>query len=743
LRFCSYDPAKIHFFLGSPPVTITLQDSLFYDFIMSMKRPYKPGSEKRQFKEKKTAPMNPGADRDLKKIFKRIGVPESTPFVPDQFQTDAVEAIRSSDCLVTAPTGAGKTWIAETAARTFIDKGKKVWYATPLKALTNSIYAQFVKTFGRDAVGILTGDIKENPEAPIIIGTTEILRNQLYDAMHTGEDLSADFIILDEAHFLGDPERGVVWEEIMIYLPVRIPLLMLSATIGNPGLISEWLTNIRKKPCIVVEATERPVPLFPLFFHPSGTLSPLLRQTEGKKQSILHREVTEYLKAKPRPEISLPGRLPDFSEIMKVLGYHDLLPAIFFLKSRADCDQAIKLCTGEILAKDREKKAKLTARIDELVKTNKHLAHHSQREFLEHTATASHHSGQLPGWKVVVETLMAEGLLDAMFATSTVAAGVNFPARSVVILNSDRFNGTEFLPLTASEFQQMTGRAGRRGMDKIGFAIAIPGKFMDLHHAAKMMKAPPLDVRSQIKINFSMVLNLLLSHSPEKIRMLLENSFASHMITKGKRGQYARKNFGLDLKILWHDFITHLEFLKKEGFVSPEDNLTDDGIWASQLRMDAPLMVAQSLRLGLLPERDPIMLAAVMASFVNEKEFDDESMERRMLPKRITQQFLTLRKGLKPFASNLLEHGFQAPFLYLQPAAVMFAWAGDEPWDKIVTRTSIPDGDLARLILRTGENLRQLAGVKETFPIIAKSAMEAMDLILREPVVNGQFEKKS
>lgn len=344
---------------------------------------------------------------------------------------------------------------------------------------------------------------------------------------------------------------------------------------------------------------------------------------------------------------------------------------------------------------------------------------------------------------MVIETLMAEGLLTAMFATSTVAAGVNFPARSVVILNSDRFNGTEFLPLTASEFQQMTGRAGRRGMDKIGFAVVIPGRFMDLNHSARMLTAPPLDVKSQIKINFSMTLNLLLSHTPEKIRLLLDNSFASHMITKGKRGNYARRAFGAELEHLWDHFMAHLDFLKQEKFVSEDDTLTPDGEWAAQLRMDAPLLVAESLRLGLLPERDPVMLAAVMASFVSEKEYEDESMERRMLPKRVTRQFLTLRKGLKPFASKLMDQGFEAPFLYLQPASVMLAWAGGEPWEAIVKRTSFAEGDLARLILRTAENLRQLAGVRQTFPIIAATALEGIELIRREPVVNGtgQVEK--
>ncbi|MCG8531065.1 MAG: DEAD/DEAH box helicase, partial [Desulfovibrionales bacterium] len=182
-------------------------------------------------------PMTPGADKALDPVLSEIGIPEPKPFLPDPFQLEAIEAIRDADCLVTAPTGAGKTWIAEKATHVTLAQGGKVWYGTPLKALTNSIHHRFSELFGADQVGILTGDIKENADANVIIGTTEILRNQLYDAMHTGKNLDCHLIILDEAHYLGDIDRGVVWEEIMIYLPSRIPLLLLSATIGNPDQI--------------------------------------------------------------------------------------------------------------------------------------------------------------------------------------------------------------------------------------------------------------------------------------------------------------------------------------------------------------------------------------------------------------------------------------------------------------------------------------------------------------------------
>ncbi len=677
--------------------------------------------------------MQPNADDSLKKIFNKIGVPEKRKFVPDRFQIEALDAIKKADCLVTAPTGAGKTFIAEKAAENIVKNNGKVWYATPLKALTNSIYASFAEIFGKNRVGILTGDIKENSDAEIIIGTTEILRNQLYDAMHTGQDLECNLVILDEAHYLGDFERGVVWEEILIYLPVRVPLLMLSATIGNSGHIAGWLESIRGKKCHVIEEKKRPVPLFPLFFHPSGTLYPLVKKSGAKY--ILHKKVGDFVKAKHPPKIALPGRLPKFSEILRVLSAFDLLPAIFFLKSRADCDQAVRLCNSGHILQDGKRKTKLTARIKEIVSKNPHLANHSQRKYLEQTATGSHHSGQLPAWKVVVETLMAEGLLDAMFATSTVAAGVNFPARSVVILNSDRFNGTEFMPLTASEFQQMTGRAGRRGMDNIGFAIVLPGKFMDIKYVAKMLHAPAQDIESQIRINFAMVLNLLLSHSPQQIRILLKKSFASFMVSMGKKGKYARRIYGNNMEYLWEDFIAHLDFLQNHGFVDENGKLTHDGEWASRLRIDSPLMVAHCLRNGLLPENDPVLLGAVMASFVNEKEFDNDRMMGQIVFKKLNRIFFKLRKGLYPFAKELIRNGFYAPQLYIQPAAIIFFWAEDTPWDIVARQSPFAEGDLARLILRTAENLRQLANLTETFPLIAENAQKSIDLLLREPVV--------
>lgn len=689
---------------------------------------------RRRFPRKQPPPVKikPGIDAGLKKVFAAIGIPTRHPFKPDPFQLRAIEAIEKGDCLVCAPTGAGKTWIAEQAiARTFAQGGRS-WYASPLKALSNSKYAEFSSRFGAQQVGILTGDRKENMDAPIVVGTTEILRNQLYDAMHRGETLASDLVILDEAHFLGDEDRGVVWEETMIYLPPRIPLLMLSATIGNAAEIAAWLSGLRFKACRVIDETKRPVPLYPLMLHPSGTLLPLLTSADASGRQKITPKVGRYLKSKTAPAMAPPHRLPPFGEILQVLKTYRLLPVIFFLKSRADCDRALTLCMENRIS-DPDRKKQLHRQVQSLVGQNTHIAAHRQRPFLERYAVGAHHSGQLPAWKLILESLMTDGLLDAVFATSTVAAGVNFPARTIVLLNSDRFNGTDFLPLSPTEFHQMTGRAGRRGMDRIGFALAVPGKFMDVRLIARLMTSPPSPVISRIKINFSMVLNLLLSHTVEQIEDLLHKSFAAFLMERHGRRRSEQFPVRNEQRRLQEDFWRHLKFLEKKGYVLSTGELTEDGRWASRLRIDQPLLLAEGFRLKALPDSDPALLAAIMAAFVNERESDDR-FDRRMVPKKLLGSFLKAKRGLRPFARQMAAGGFWVAPLFFRPAVTMYAWASGHPWQKVLALAEIEEGDLAMLILRTADNLRHITAIGEAFPEAARSAAEAVALILREPV---------
>jgi ATP-dependent RNA helicase HelY len=244
------------------------------------------------FSEFRQPVVSAGYQKQLEKLLSGIGTPEPTPLVPDQFQLDALKFINTQDVLVTAPTGSGKTWIAREEIRRLLAEGKRAWYTTPLKALTNSKYLEFSQEFGEENVGILTGDRKENANAPLIVGTTEIYRNQLFDALRTGEQVRTDFVILDEAHYLSDEERGHVWEEAIILSPPRIRLLLLSATVGNAEEFANWIEEVRGVSVKVINrAGSRPVPLRAAFLAPDLRLFPLF-DDEGN----FNREVEQFSK---------------------------------------------------------------------------------------------------------------------------------------------------------------------------------------------------------------------------------------------------------------------------------------------------------------------------------------------------------------------------------------------------------------------------------------------------------------
>ena len=662
--------------------------------------------------------MKPEIEPALKNIFAKIGKPASASFVPDAFQLAALEAIKRTNCLVMAPTGAGKTWIAEQAILSVFKSGGRCWYASPLKALTNAKWIEFGNHFDPANVGILTGDTKENADAPIIVGTTEILRNQLYDVMHSGENLNCDLVILDEAHYLGDHDRGVVWEEILIYLPVRINVLLLSATIGNGEEIAAWLSSLRGKECVVVKEEKRPVPLYPLVLHPSGKIMPYLEKKN------LFPGLARFLENRRGRG---GGGPPHFGQIINALEEFQLLPAIFFLKSRSECDAALKSCyKGANLTDDES----FYRDMEELLNRFPYLKSHKQIDCLENSRVAAHHGGQLPTWKFFVETMMKLGHLRAIFATSTVAAGVNYPARTIVLFNSDLFNGSNFSPLSSTEFHQMTGRAGRRGRDKIGFMLAVPGRFMDIPHLKKLFFKKPDDILSQIRSDFSMILNLLLSQTPEDIRAILEKSLASYQRIHGS----SKIRDAAEGANLWDDCRRHLDFLREEGFVDSNSRLTESGVWASKLRLDHPLLIAECLKKEAFPRKDEKLLAATVAPFVYDGD-QDIKLNNPQPASRLMEAYRRVNSAMNALAGRMHEAGFSTSPLYFWTSSVMYDWARGKDWDEIVKSAGIADGDLAMLVLRTADNLRQIASLRETHREIAQLALKAREAILREPVV--------
>lgn len=474
--------------------------------------------------------------RPLRELLEGIGTPEPAPFKPDHFQLEALAALETDDVLVTAPTGSGKTWIAREEIRRLIEQGKRAWYTSPLKALTNSKYHEFCDEFGSERVGILTGDRKEKSDAPLVVGTTEVYRNQLFDALRGGQQVNADLVVLDEAHYLSDEERGHVWEEAIILTPPRVRMLLLSATVGRAEEFADWIAEVRgTRVRVIPRPGARPVPLRAAFLFPDAGLTPLFDERGHFNNEIARFMQTAKSERQSHGRFQRGGQrrpgLPEMppSILLAALGSYDLLPSIVFLPTRRRCDEA---AAEAAFAPRRgsgnyERREARRAVLERIVEHYPEVRRHRHWDIVLRGGVASHHAGHMPAWKLAIEQLMSAGLLDAIFATATVAAGVDFPARTVVLENIDVRTGHGWRPLTASELQQMTGRAGRRGRDRVGFVVAAPGLHQNPQKLAALLNAPPDPLESRFRATYTTLLNLLDAYQTfAQVRDIAERSFA-------------------------------------------------------------------------------------------------------------------------------------------------------------------------------------------------------------------------
>ena len=665
--------------------------------------------------------LHPG----LQPLLREVGEVPSGPFVPARFQVEALVAVGRSDVFVAAPTGSGKTWIAERAMAQILAGRGTAWYTTPLKALSNQKFHRFQRLFGEEHVGLLTGERRIRPHAPLIVATTEILRNALYDGR-----LAPDLAVLDEAHYLGDPERGMAWEEIILLAPAATHLLLLSATLQNVDDLAQWLAGVRGRPPAVVREEERPVPLRVILLDARGHLLP------------------EHLAPRVHGGERRRGWLP---AAVRELDAAHLLPAILFFPSRRECDEAARELSPVRLPGEGERRAGFRVWEERFP----YLATHPFRPLLLRGGVAPHHAGHLTAWRLAVEDLLDQGLIRAVAATTTLASGLDVPARTVVLSTLTRQSPEGRVDLTATEFHQMIGRAGRRGRDRVG-VVALPASSRaEAALGVALAGAETEPVRSAFRPGYTQVLNLLARRTLARALEELERSLAAyeaeqfgteyarprrirHRLPPGAAAQALERTRDPLSRV----FLLRAVILQTLGYLDAEAGLTENGRWAARLRHPRTLVLAEIVRRDGVPG-NPARLAGMAAALGTERapRSGGEGVHLGGLASLVRRLIrLEEEAGLEPDA---FEQEFRQEWdrrrrrAIASPAerraAAVEAWAKGIEWETLVREFDVEEGDLQRIILQAAEVLVQLEGLPQ--PDIRARARQTRELLLRPPVL--------
>ncbi|MGP4057009.1 DEAD/DEAH box helicase [Mycobacterium sp. 4D054] len=615
------------------------------------------------------------------------------PFELDPFQRRACAALaQGHGVLVCAPTGAGKTVVGEFAVHLALAAGRKCFYTTPIKALSNQKHSDLVRRYGPERIGLLTGDQSINGDADVVVMTTEVLRNMLYADSPALQGLS--YVVMDEVHFLADRMRGAVWEEVILHLPEDVRLVSLSATVSNAEEFGGWITEVRGDTTVVVDE-HRPVPLWQhvmvgkrlmdLFdYRASSAAGRDLLVDPELLRHIAHRREAERLadwQPRGRGRGGRPPslyRTPSRVDVIGVLQHAELLPAITFIFSRAGCDAAVKQCLRSSLRlTTNEERARIAEIVDRRTADLNDsdlivLDFHEWREGLLR-GIAAHHAGMLPTFRHTVEELFTAGLVKAVFATETLALGINMPARTVVLEKLVKYNGEQHVPLTPGEYTQLTGRAGRRGIDVEGHAVVLWNPDVDPAEVAGLASTRTFPLRSSFAPTYNMTINLVHQMGPAQAHQLLERSFAQYQadrsvvglvrgVERGERmlGELAAEMGGPNAAIL--DYVRlRAQITERERAQSRASRLqrrqaTNDAL--ATLRRGDIIMIIQGRRGGLAvvlePARDdedprPLVLSEHRwAGRISSADYNGAAgpIGKMSLPKRVEHRNPRARRDL-------------------------------------------------------------------------------------------------
>ncbi|MBI4394690.1 MAG: DEAD/DEAH box helicase [Candidatus Omnitrophica bacterium] len=636
------------------------------------------------------------------------------PIQLDPFQQEAIEWIeKERSVLVSAPTGAGKTLIAERAIDKALSRQEEVIYTAPIKALSNQKYRDFRASYGEARVGILTGDVSINVDAPILIMTTEIYRNSLFENLDRVQKVG--WVVFDEIHYLDDPERGTVWEEAILFTPPQIRILALSATVPNVRQLADWIRLVHERPIAVVEETHRPVPLHFLFQCQGRIIDNINRlRQEGYFNRDDWRLSSRDRRRGVRPLRAKPNRL---DHLLRHLIEQKRLPAIYFIFGRR---------RAEILAQEASQFNFLTPteekEIRELYQTlleRYDLIRERSAEDLRNLVVrgiAYHHAGMLPTLKEIVEQLFTSRLIKVIFTTETFALGINMPARSVTFDELEKFYGTRFRNLTNRDFYQMAGRAGRRGMDAEGYVyVRIHPNDIPFTEVQRVLYGKPEAIRSQLNTTYATLLNLYRDLGRKLLDIYPRTFHHFQSSEKMRREGYQSMERKLAL-------------LEEMGYFD-KNRLTSKGEFAASL-FGYELLLAEMHGDGILDELGEIRLNLFLSALVFEPRKGDH-------PIRLNPKTDALLREAERYYRNIHKREFKyRVFPYLKPphfhmAAVVEAWTKGETFDKLFRLTQADEGELVRHFRMIIQLLKDLAHAPHTSERLRQTAEHARHLINR------------
>ena len=690
----------------------------------------------------------------------------SLAFGLDRFQEEAIDAVdQHVNVLVSAPTGSGKTLIANYAVGRILERGERAFYTTPLKALSNQKYGELCGLFGAQRVGLLTGDISLNASADVVVMTTEVLRNMLLTESHHLDKLG--LVVLDEVHYLQDPFRGGVWEEVIILTPPAVRFVALSATISNASFIGEWFAEVRGPTSIVVEKS-RPIQLHNHLAvvrrgEPTVEIVDLL---DGQRLSDGVRRIDNLMKATRKfrpgarwkgPKSSAPPppfRAPRRSELLRALEHEDLLPVIVFIFSRAACDDAAHQCRRDgLMFTSPEERHEIEAiaqsrLVDFSDEDLKALEYHDFIDCIRR-GLAMHHAGMVPAFREIVEVCFELNLLAVVFATETLALGVNMPARSVALERFTKYSDAGRKFLTSSEFSQMTGRAGRRGLDDEGHAIVCFAPEVALVDVGRVALAQPSDLHSSFRPTYNFTANLVNHFEFDTALEVVSRSFAQFETDHRPTGN--KRPLG-DQMVARHHVLEELGYA--DGW-----HLTDRGQLLRSIYHECDLLIAESIGAGVFEGLEPSQLAGLLSCFVYESKRTSRApnaahhvttKKKRVLNDRLGQERrVNLNDRLAEIAMTAItiqeiENRYSVPNAK-EPdgkfATTIAAWARGASLGTVLDLADVEvgqtsPGDFVRNAKQVADLCEQLARMSHLTDV-AQVAVEARDAVLRSVVAGS------